>query len=63
MPPLFWDSANESVVELKEGGTFVGQFHDAKYIQGERNFANGDSLFAFTDGSSLSICSSVKAIF
>jgi sigma-B regulation protein RsbU (phosphoserine phosphatase) len=50
LPPLFWDADQQQVVELKTGGTFVGQFPGHKYSEGEIEINNGDRLFAFTDG-------------
>ncbi len=48
--PLYWDISQNTVTELKTGGTFVGQFADIKYQKGERPFRRGDRIFAFTDG-------------
>jgi len=50
LPPLFKKSENDEIVELKSGGTFVGQFPDLDFKQGEITFNTGDSIFAFTDG-------------
>lgn len=50
LPGLFWDSFNQMVVQLAEGGSIVGQFDDMQFKQGQRPLASGDSLFLFTDG-------------
>lgn len=49
-PPLYWTAPTNEVVELRSGGTFVGQFPDVSYIEGELPISRGDRLFAFTDG-------------
>jgi sigma-B regulation protein RsbU (phosphoserine phosphatase) len=50
LPPLFWDADKREIRELRLGGTFVGQFPDVKYEEGEADIKAGDALFAFTDG-------------
>lgn len=50
VPPLYWTTAKNAVVELRSGGTFVGQFPDIPYKEGELPISRGDRLFAFTDG-------------
>lgn len=50
MPGLFWEDAEQQVVELPEGGPIVGQFPEIVYKQGERDIKPGDRLFLFTDG-------------
>jgi sigma-B regulation protein RsbU (phosphoserine phosphatase) len=50
LPPLFWVAEKEEIVQLRLGGTFVGQFPDLAYKQDEMEFAVNDSIFAFTDG-------------
>ncbi len=50
VPPLYWTTAKNEVVELRSGGTFVGQFPDIPYKEGELPISRGDRLFAFTDG-------------
>lgn len=50
IPPLYQVSGAEEILELKSGGTFVGQFADIDYMQGEIDIKAGDRLFAFTDG-------------
>jgi len=50
IPGLFWDTAEQTIVELPEGGPIVGQFGDVPYRQGERSISPGDRLFLFTDG-------------
>jgi len=50
LPPLFWVADRKKVVELRLGGTFVGQFPDMAYKLGEMVFHKNDSIFAFTDG-------------
>ncbi len=49
-PPLYWTTVKNEVVELRSGGTFVGQFPDILYKEGELPISRGDRLFAFTDG-------------
>jgi sigma-B regulation protein RsbU (phosphoserine phosphatase) len=50
VPPLYWNMAKNEIIELRAGGTFVGQFPDISYKEGELSIAPGDRLFAFTDG-------------
>ena len=50
VPPLYWSTTKNEVVELRSGGTFVGQFPDVPYKEGEQSISRGDRLFAFTDG-------------
>jgi phosphoserine phosphatase RsbU/P len=50
LPPLLKKAVNGEIVELRSGGTFVGQFPDLEFKQGEISFEIGDSIFAFTDG-------------
>jgi sigma-B regulation protein RsbU (phosphoserine phosphatase) len=50
LPPLFWDADKKGVVELKQGGTFVGQFPGIEYMEGIVDIHQGDRFFAFTDG-------------
>ncbi len=50
VPPLYWMTAKNEVVELRSGGTFVGQFPEIPYKEGELPISRGDRLFAFTDG-------------
>jgi sigma-B regulation protein RsbU (phosphoserine phosphatase) len=50
LPPLFWDSNRQSIIELKSGGVFVGQFPGLNYSEETIEFESGDRLFAFTDG-------------
>ncbi|MDH3938353.1 MAG: SpoIIE family protein phosphatase [candidate division Zixibacteria bacterium] len=50
MPGLFWDSGENSICELAEGGPIVGQFPGIPFKQGERKLHPGDRLFLFTDG-------------
>lgn len=50
MPGLFWDSDENSICELAEGGPIVGQFPGTAFKQGERKLHSGDRLFLFTDG-------------
>ena len=50
LPGLFWDSNNKKIIELKDGGTIIGQFSGIPYKQGERELHSGDKLFLFTDG-------------
>jgi serine phosphatase RsbU (regulator of sigma subunit) len=50
VPPLYWDVKNNKTDELKSGGTFVGQFDDIEYNQGQLDINCGDRIFAFTDG-------------
>jgi sigma-B regulation protein RsbU (phosphoserine phosphatase) len=50
LPPLFKKGKDDEIVELKLGGTFVGQFPELDFKQGEMAFESGDSVFAFTDG-------------
>jgi sigma-B regulation protein RsbU (phosphoserine phosphatase) len=50
MPGLFWDSGENSVCELSDGGPIVGQFSGISFKQGERRLHPGDRLFLFTDG-------------
>jgi len=50
LPPLFWAAAKKEMIELRSGGTFVGQFPDMDYKQGEIAFRANDIIFAFTDG-------------
>ncbi len=50
LPPLFWAAAKKEMLELRSGGTFVGQFPDMDYKQGELQFRANDIIFAFTDG-------------
>ncbi|MCP4634307.1 MAG: PP2C family protein-serine/threonine phosphatase [candidate division Zixibacteria bacterium] len=50
VPPLYWTTTKNEVVELRSGGTFVGQFPDIPYKEGEQAISRGDRLFTFTDG-------------
>ncbi|MCP4705557.1 MAG: PP2C family protein-serine/threonine phosphatase, partial [candidate division Zixibacteria bacterium] len=50
VPPLYWTTTKNEVVELRSGGTFVGQFPDIPYKEGEQPISRGDRLFTFTDG-------------
>jgi phosphoserine phosphatase RsbU/P len=50
LPPLYWLASQKKVLELKLGGTFVGQFRDISFQQGEVDIGRNDRLFAFTDG-------------
>ena len=50
LPPLFWDADKQSMEELRAGGTFVGQFPEMSYSEGEVGIHPGDRIFAFTDG-------------
>lgn len=50
MPGLFWDSRENSICELADGGPIVGQFPGYPFKQGERQLHPGDRLFLFTDG-------------
>jgi sigma-B regulation protein RsbU (phosphoserine phosphatase) len=50
VPPLYWQADENTVIELRTGGTFVGQFPEIEYVEGERPINRGDRLFAFTDG-------------
>lgn len=50
VPPLYWMTAKNEIAELRSGGTFVGQFPDIEYEEGELPISRGDRLFAFTDG-------------
>ncbi len=50
MPGLFWEDAENRVIELPEGGPIVGQFPEIVYKEGERDLRPGDRLFLFTDG-------------
>jgi phosphoserine phosphatase RsbU/P len=50
LPPLFWDADKQRMEELKAGGTFVGQFPEMSYSEGEVGIHQGDRIFAFTDG-------------
>jgi sigma-B regulation protein RsbU (phosphoserine phosphatase) len=48
--PLYWDSRKKDIRQLNRGGTFVGQFADFKYKNGECRIYPGDRLLAYTDG-------------
>ncbi|MDF1543613.1 MAG: SpoIIE family protein phosphatase [bacterium] len=50
LPGLFWDHQKQSIAELSEGGTLVGQFGEFTFQQGSRPLGKGDRLFLFTDG-------------
>lgn len=50
MPGLFWDSDENKICELAEGGPIIGQFPGTVFKQGERRLDPGDRLFLFTDG-------------
>ena len=50
MPGLFWDSDENKICELAEGGPIVGQFPGTVFKQGERRLDPGDRLFLYTDG-------------
>lgn len=50
LPGLFWDSDENSICELAEGGPIVGQFPGTVFKEGERKLHSGDRLFLFTDG-------------
>ncbi len=49
-PPLFYSSEEGEITELRSGGTFVGQFADIPYKEGEFKVEGGDRLLAYTDG-------------
>ncbi len=50
LPPLYWSTPANIIQELKIGGTFVGQFADIPFQQGDLDIRVGDKLFCFTDG-------------
>lgn len=50
LPPFYWDSQKQEIRLLHPGGTFVGQFAEAKFKEGGINISRGDRLLAFTDG-------------
>jgi len=50
LPPLYWNTPDNAVQELKTGGTFVGQFAGIQYQQDVLDINRGDKLFCFTDG-------------
>ena len=50
LPPFYWDSQKQEIKLLHPGGTFVGQFAEAKFKEGEIKISRGDRLLAFTDG-------------
>ena len=50
LPPLYWQASQKQILELKLGGTFVGQFEDIPFKQGDVDIGQDDRLFAFTDG-------------
>ncbi len=50
MPGLFWDSREQSICELTEGGPIVGQFTGVAFKEEEQQLHPGDRLFLFTDG-------------
>ncbi len=50
LPGLWWDSEEEHVVELSEGGPIIGQFAGIPFTRGNRKISAGDRLFLFTDG-------------
>jgi len=47
---LYWSTLQNQVIELRTGGTFVGQFADTPYLEGQLTLNMGDVLFACTDG-------------
>jgi phosphoserine phosphatase RsbU/P len=50
LPGLYWDDSAQAIASLSEGGSIVGQFADARYIEGSRPIKSNDRLFLFTDG-------------
>jgi len=50
LPPLYWSFEKKEIVELRPGGTFVGQFSDLTFNEGNVKISRGDRLLAFTDG-------------
>ncbi|UCD95207.1 MAG: SpoIIE family protein phosphatase [Candidatus Zixiibacteriota bacterium] len=50
MPPLYWSSDQDKLVELRSGGTFVGQFPDMIFKMGTIPISAGDRFLAYTDG-------------
>lgn len=50
LPPLYWDSRSDELLELSPGGTFVGQFPEADFNEGAIDINTGDRFLAYTDG-------------
>ena len=50
LPGLLWAEDEGELIDLSAGGTFVGQFPDATYLQETRRIAPGDRVLLFTDG-------------
>src|SRR6185436_16742439 len=48
-PPLLVRAGGE-VERLNEGGTVLGMFEDASYVEGSTELRPGDTLLAFSDG-------------
>lgn len=50
IPPILYKKASHSIERLEEGGTVLGLFDIAPFIEGESEFSSGDILVVFTDG-------------
>ena len=49
-PPFYWDSKAKKILDLTVGGTFVGQFADVPFSNGEISISENDKFLAYTDG-------------
>jgi len=50
LPPFYWSREKDKLLQLRPGGTLVGQFPDLAFKEGEVKISAGDRLLAFTDG-------------
>ncbi len=49
-PPLLYKAQSASIVELRDGGVFLGQFPGSEFAEGEVELALGDRFITCTDG-------------
>ena len=50
IPPILYRAATGDVVRLEDGGTVLGLFDVAPFVEGEATMEPGDILVVFTDG-------------
>lgn len=49
-PTLLYSAGDRELIELSEGGVFLGQFPGVIFTEGRRKLAVGDRIMTFTDG-------------
>ncbi len=50
IPPIVYKKATNTIERLEEGGTVLGLFDSAPFVEGETQLLPGDILVVFTDG-------------